>query len=345
MTTIDNLRVDDDFRVIPAFTNYHDHLELNHYPRTRFSDVYANAHEWGEDVNQRLTNGLYHELRAHTFWDKAFIGALKNLLCGVTTIYQHGEPKRELFRHDFPIRVVRRYAWAHSLHFTPSHDIQRIYRATPRDVPFFIHLAEGTDALAQGEYQRLKQLGCVGKNTVIVHGVGMTADDIADAVAHGCRLVWCPSTNAYLLGHIANISAWGERVWLGSDSRLTAHGDWLDEYHIAKHHSPSFVLPTSDNNDQVWLQDERDMPQKRADIALIIKNGIPQIGDERAFARFPKVQSVACVLDCVNKRMNNSLARLVHQCKLKEQGLAVDALPQKKFWLFSTSIVKASGKS
>jgi hypothetical protein len=343
MTTINHLGVADNFRVIQAFTNYHDHLELNHYPRTRFSAVYHNAHEWGEAVNQQLQNGLYSDLRAHNFWDKAFIGALKNLLCGATTVYQHGTPKRELFARDFPVRVVRRYGWAHSLYFTSAQDIQRAYRATPHDVPFFIHVAEGTDALAQGEYQRLKKLGCVGKNTVIVHGVGMTVSDIADAVAHGCRLVWCPSTNDYLLGHIANIEAWDERVWLGSDSRLTAHGDWLDEYHIAKHHCPSLTLPIGNNHDHVWLSSQH-MPQRRSDIALVIKNSMPQIGDKEAFARFPNVQSVACILDGVTKRMNTSIARLVHRCKLKERGLEVDALPQKNFWLFWKTVMKVNDK-
>ena len=101
--------------------------------------------------------------------------------------------------------------------------------------PWFIHLAEGTDDIAAGEYQRLKKLGCVGENTVLVHVVGMTQDDIDDASSIIRGIVWCPSTNHYLLGKSIQMSAYSHRGWpkdechiaLGSDSRLTADGDLL----------------------------------------------------------------------------------------------------------------------
>jgi len=39
----------------PGLINAHDHLELNHYPRTKFREVYDNAHQWGEDVDKQLS--------------------------------------------------------------------------------------------------------------------------------------------------------------------------------------------------------------------------------------------------------------------------------------------------
>ena len=80
------------YPVRSALVNYHDHLELNHYPRTRPRDRYANAHDWADDVNASLEREPYRGLRAYTFFEKAFIGALKNLFCGVTTVFQHGAP-------------------------------------------------------------------------------------------------------------------------------------------------------------------------------------------------------------------------------------------------------------
>src|SRR5690606_21081300 len=130
---------------------------------------------------------------------------------------------------------LRKYGWAHSLHFNTEQEVVESYRKTPKDWPWFIHLAEGTDDVAASEYQRLKALGCIGPNTVIVHGVGLTEDDIADAAPRIRGLVWCPHTNKYLLntgvqGHwVKSWIANGGNAFLGSDSRLTADSNLLEE--------------------------------------------------------------------------------------------------------------------
>ena len=83
-----------------------------------------------------------------------------------------------------------------------------------------------------GEYQRLKALGCVGANTVLVHGVGLTDEDIADAAPRVCGLVTCYTTNDYLLGKTFDIIKWleaGGKLGIGSDSRLTAESDLMME--------------------------------------------------------------------------------------------------------------------
>ena len=90
------------YTLFPGLVNAHDHLELNHYPRTKFRDVYDNAHQWGEDVNARLNDEPFKTLRSYPLWDRVFIGGLKNLLCGATTVAHHGPPhNRPLFRTNF----------------------------------------------------------------------------------------------------------------------------------------------------------------------------------------------------------------------------------------------------
>ncbi|MBZ0290101.1 MAG: amidohydrolase family protein, partial [Anaerolineae bacterium] len=225
------------YNIFPGLINAHDHLELNHFPRSKFREKYDNAHQWGEDMNARLDTEPYKSLRAYPLWDKLFIGGLKNLLCGATTVAHHNPLHKELWHTDFPVRVLRKYGWTHSLHFSTDAEIVESYRKTPKDVPWFIHLAEGTDDVAAGEYKRLKLLGCVGANTIIVHGVGMTDEDIDDAASRIRGIVFCPSTNEYLLGRTADINKWlclpnkNLHVGLGSDSRLTADGDVMDEIH------------------------------------------------------------------------------------------------------------------
>ena len=74
-----------------------------------------------------------------------------------------------------PIRVVRRYGWAHSFLLEdrpagargePGGDVAVRWRATPADAPFVVHLAEGIDDEARGELPRLEALGCLKPNTV-----------------------------------------------------------------------------------------------------------------------------------------------------------------------------------
>src|SRR5690606_749391 len=99
------------YTIFPGLINAHDHLELNHFPRTKFRERYDNAHQWGEDINARLNESPFKELRAYPLEDRLLIGGLKNLLCGVTTVAHHNPPHKPLFRKDFPVRVLRKYGW------------------------------------------------------------------------------------------------------------------------------------------------------------------------------------------------------------------------------------------
>lgn len=219
----------------PGLINAHDHLELNHYPRSKFRPVYVSAHDWGEDFLPRLDEPPFATLRKLPLLTALRIGGEKNRAAGVTTVAHHNPPHRELFRPPFPIQAVRRYGWAHSLHFTPPDQVVRAFRRTPRRAPFIIHLAEGTDSRAAGELAQLDRLGALAAHTLIVHGVGLRAADRARMREVGAGLVWCPSTNAYLLGQTARVADFAAvgRLAIGSDSRLTADGDLLDELRAA----------------------------------------------------------------------------------------------------------------
>ncbi|MEL6527438.1 MAG: hypothetical protein AAFQ07_17180 [Chloroflexota bacterium] len=189
------------YTLFPGMVNAHDHLELNHYPRTKFREVYDNAHQWGKDVNARLDSEPFRTLRRYPLKDRLFIGGLKNLLCGATTVAHHGPKYREMYARDFPVRVLKNYGWAHSLHFDTDEEIVRSYKKTPKNHPFFIHLAEGTDEVAAGEYQQLKTLlpNMLPFETVIIHGNGLWNGDLPSDI-DDVQIVWCPSTHHYLLG-------------------------------------------------------------------------------------------------------------------------------------------------
>jgi hypothetical protein len=367
----DSLLVDlEGYTIFPGLINAHDHLELNHYPRTKFRERYDNARQWSADVNERLDTEPYKSLRAYPLEDRCFIGGLKNLLCGATTVAHHNPPHKCLFRKDFPVRVLRKYGWAHSLYLSTEEEIKRSYASTPKDVPWFIHLAEGTDAEAAGEYQRLKAMGCVGKNTVLVHGVGLREDDAQKAHNLHANLVLCPSTNLYLLGKtLSPMSTFmSSSLLLGSDSRLTADGDFLDELRCFRKLFPDkpgnlaglFNSITFSAECYLGLRSWRSkhwesgiygdfiamyidyetvlpapiLDAHRVDLALLVIGGIPQIGDPEVMAKFPHIETVDAVLDGKPKSIHIDLARRIHQCTLKEPGLEVDTLPKRNFRLW-----------
>lgn len=236
--------------VLPGLVNAHDHLELNHFGRLKFRDSYENASQWIDDMRPKLREdpGI-REGRSRSLHDRLFVGGLKNLLAGVTTVSHHNPFYREL-RRGFPLRVVRRYGWAHSFPLEGGPvgaagergpDVAKACARTPRAAPFLVHLAEGYDASARGELSRLVDLACLRDNTVLVHGVGLSPEDWSKVHRAGAGLVWCPASNQFLLGRTASIDSFMEReprsgssIAIGTDSRLSGARDLLEELREAK---------------------------------------------------------------------------------------------------------------
>ncbi len=323
--------------VLPALVNAHDHLSLNHYPRTRPRDRYVSAHDWGRDVDALLDQPPYRELRALPITDRLFIGGVKNLLCGALTVMHHDPPHPSLWGRDYPVRVLRRYTWAHSFGFADEQTIVRAHRRARWGSRFWMHLAEGTDDRAAGEYARLAALGCADARTVIVHGVGLTDADIAHGARRVRALVTCPTTNLSLLGTTARLDAWraaGGQVWVGSDSRLTAAGDLLDEIAVLCHEGEpaadalrrvmrEMMLPGGAPDDWIVVPERARMPLRRADLALVVRSGRALIGDPALMRAHARAAHQACLLDGREKCID---ARLAARIRLVggESGLTLE---------------------
>ncbi len=338
-----------DYMVFPGLINAHDHLELNHYPRIKFRDRYDNAHAWGEDVSARLADSPFKELQAYPLRDRCLTGGLKNILSGVTTVAHHNPLHRPLKSRQFQVQVTHNYGWAHSLHFADTATIQAEYaRSAPH--PFMIHLAEGTDEIARTEMQQLADLGCLSARTVLIHGVGLTAEDAQFAIQKGASLVWCPSTNQYLLGQTADVRPWLEsgRLMLGSDSRLTADGDLLDELraaHVTGQLSPAelFQTVTSAPAQLLNLLDRGHLQvghqadllilskqanpylalinTRRADISLVMRQGQIMVGDSDLVDKFKSGKFQPATLDERPKLLNRQLGHQMQKSQIEEVGL------------------------
>jgi cytosine/adenosine deaminase-related metal-dependent hydrolase len=223
-------------RLLPGLINAHDHLQLNCLPDHETPKLYQHARDWVADVVLRRRTDPQFEARVSVARDeRLLLGGVKNLLSGVTTVAHHDPLYPFLTKTDFPISVVGDYGWSHSLYIDGDQFVAASYRATPAAWPWIVHAAEGQDAEATAEFERLDALGCVGPNTVLVHGIALDQAQRARLAAAGASLVWCPSSNMRLFGKTAQVSdlVSKHRVALGTDSRLTGARDLLDELRFA----------------------------------------------------------------------------------------------------------------
>jgi len=241
-----NISFDNHF-VYPGLINSHDHLEMNLYPRLG-NPPYHNYIEWGNDTYKPKESPI-KEIEKVSFKDRLLWGGVKNLISGVTTVVHHNPWNRFLSTKEFPVRVLKKYSWAHSLGF--GKDISKSF---PNDskVPFIIHAAEGVDEIAYNEVNKLSNLGLLKKNTVLIHAVALTIQNITMLQASKSSIVWCPSSNYFLFNKTAPIRQLKKliNIALGSDSTLTGLSTFLDEIRFA---SQTKLASTTEIYNQVTL--------------------------------------------------------------------------------------------
>jgi cytosine/adenosine deaminase-related metal-dependent hydrolase len=205
--------------VYPGLVNWHDHLEMNLYPKLG-TPPYNNYTEWMKDI-YRPKESPIKEIEKTDLGYRLLWGGLKNLISGVTTVYHHNASKRILRKDSFPV-FVPEIEWAHSLF------VEKTFRYR-KDRPFIIHLAEGIDDFAAKETSHLDLLGYLKPNTYIVHGISADWNLIE---SQGAKVIWCPSSNLYMFNKTADVKG-KKNVFLGTDSTLTGSPTLLDEMRVA----------------------------------------------------------------------------------------------------------------
>lgn len=225
------------YLVLPGLTNSHDHLEFGLFPNLG-GGPYANFERWAQDIHRTEKSVIDRQRRipknVRLWW-----GAIRNLLCGVTTVCHHNPVWPELLDSNFPVRVVTEFGWAHSVPLDPQ--LSAKFAATPEGLPFVLHGAEGLDPESTNEIFELDRMRALDDRTILVHGLSLDANGLSLLNRRGAALVWCPTSNHFLFGrtHSWQSLSTVNNVVLGSDSPLTSAGDLLDEIHYA--HSEASV--------------------------------------------------------------------------------------------------------
>ena len=233
-----------DHLIFPGLINAHDHLQLNNVRPLPHAQPFPNSYAWMAAFEAHRGAPDVAAAVAVSTAARHWLGGLKNVLAGVTTVSHHDPWHPVLDDPDFPVGLLRQFGWSHSLalgeergdappRYGPG--VRASHAATAAEVPWMIHLAEGTDDVARSELARLDALGCLAANTVLVHGVGLTDADVDRVIAVGASVVWCPGSNVAMLGRTLDPRRLFDagRLLLGTDSRLTGSRDMQDELRAA----------------------------------------------------------------------------------------------------------------
>ncbi len=210
----------------PGLINSHDHLDFNLFPPTA-NRIYSNYTEWGKDIHLNNKESIDAVTKVPQELRNAW-GVYKNLLCGVTTVVNHGE------RLNINTEAITVFQDTHSLHSVQFERKWRIKLNMPGKAPwpFVIHAGEGTDKEATDEIDSLLCWNIFRKNIIAIHGVAMTEEQ-----AKGFKgLVWCPVSNEFLLGKTADITKLKKSlpVVFGTDSTLTSGWNTWDHLRFAR---------------------------------------------------------------------------------------------------------------
>jgi len=210
--------------IFPGLINSHDHLDFNLFPPLA-GRTFKNYTEWGVYIHLKYKDIIDSVLKVP---EKLRIqwGIYKNLLCGVTTVVNHG---KKLNVANELITIFQDCQSIHSVHFEKRWRFA-LNNPLKKNLPAVIHCGEGIDDLASNEIDRLIQSNLLKRSIVAIHGVAMNEEQAKQFKA----VVWCPESNYFLLDKTALVDHLKKHtsILFGTDSTLT--GDWNIWNHIRK---------------------------------------------------------------------------------------------------------------
>lgn len=239
--------------IYPALINSHDHLVGNWYPPAITEEKFVNSHIWVEAMKNHPTY-----LDRNKYWvnDGSFIltkekeivlcqlGVYKNLFSGVVAMQDHAPNQTDEYYNSFPINVIEDFTQCHSLpldNWWGGGTAEEEFAKAEGKKPFIIHLGEGVDEITAQEFTDLKSRKLLADNTMMIHGIALKEDEIAEIAKAGATICWCPTSNENLIGKHLNINSClkqGVNVAIGTDSTLSGGINLFAEMKFSKENFP-----------------------------------------------------------------------------------------------------------
>lgn len=241
----------------PPFINSHDHLISNWYPKAGFGKTYPNVNIWVEDMkktdsflerNKVWINDGSFDLTQTEANQIVQLGIYKNLFSGCAVVQDHIPNQKQSYYKNNPINVLENFTQHHSLsmgNWWGGGSAEEEFAKTDGKIPFITHLGEGIDKLSEMCFPKLKELNLLQPNTLLIHGIALSKDQIKECAKAGTTICWCPDSNYYLVGETLDVDAcfeYGVNVVLGTDSTMSGGINLLEEIRFAHHKFPHIPM-------------------------------------------------------------------------------------------------------
>ena len=225
--------------VFPGLINCHDHLLGTYFPRVGDRKPYLNWLIWDNDLK---SSPHYAERQQVESSDLYMLGGYRHLISGVTSVQDHiPHFVQDMFKSSLPIRVIDKYGLAHSVgsFALPWGDgIEFEYKlSVEKNMPFILHCSEGFDEESKRSVEVLEGKNALSENTVLIHGISFSDEDIKLLAKRKANVVWCPVSNLYMYDTTARIKHLLDanlNVALGTDSPMSGSINIFEEMYIAK---------------------------------------------------------------------------------------------------------------
>jgi len=249
--------------IFPGLIDTHNHILFDIFDETDWSPskLYTNHNQWPNearykamvDTKQYLNGEAGSPVSIGCEMDK--YGELKALIAGTTSVVGSANPANRTCYGSLARTIDQ------SANGLPDDKVQAstIFPSTSAadsvcenladgsTDAYVIHIGEGVDATARGEWTKLGTVtstdGCLyGAHTTIVHGTALGDPELTAVAAHGISLIWSPRSNVFLYGggtdltKTANIPlalAKGINVALAPDWSIGGSQNLLDELRFA----------------------------------------------------------------------------------------------------------------
>ncbi len=212
--------------VFPGLINSHDHLDFNLFPALG-SRTYASYTEWGRYIHRHYKDEIKNVLAVPESLREEW-GMYKNLLCGVTTVVNHGK------KLSLVSPLISVYQDCQCIHSVGFGKYWRLALNSPikRKLKAVIHCGEGIDRASSHEINQLISWNLLKRPLIAVHGVAMNETQAKSFKA----LVWCPESNYFLLDQTAPVRRLKNHscILFGTDSTLTGNWNIWDHIRLAR---------------------------------------------------------------------------------------------------------------
>ncbi len=253
-----NLRTDDDYEELsfnfsnaiafPGLINSHDHLEFNLFSKLG-NRIYNDYIEWGNDINAQNKKQIESVKKVPKELSYQW-GLYKNLICGVTTIINHGKILNT--KHNNLPDVYSNYNYLHSLRLEKKWKIKFLLRSNT--LPFLIHIGEGTNKESIDEIYKLIKWNIFKKDLIGIHAIAVNEKQSKQFKA----IIWCPVSNLFLYNKTANIPILKKHtnILFGTDSTLSADWNLWNHLRLARDlnylKEKELFLSVSETASKVW---------------------------------------------------------------------------------------------